>query len=375
MQFIKARRVDQNEDINENTDPEGRLQDLEKAYPRVPKPALWEFLKRQGPHGKFFHCITDLHESTNYCVKSQHSVSSSWNPERGLREGCPTFPVLFNLFHQMVIEIAETKRRQLGNQSRKKVGIEWSWLPGKLPSNNQYGRYNSEAKQTNITMSLFVDDTTILGTKDELEQGCKIIKDVMTSFEEKDNEAKEEKLALGEISSHGNRMLGSWINPKVGAQNRIKRAGHLWGKVRPQLVKSKMSKNQKAVVIQRCVESGLLFDAAVRPWQKRELKNFQQWLDKRYKYTWSYHKEAPLKTMQRTSQNMQKIRNLLGMKSVQWKVVKRSLQRIGRVMRLNDERPTKRTVQGWISLLETVDRQRRKCRNTPQYWRRLLTEA
>ena len=150
----------------------------------------------------------------------------------------------------MVIEIAETKRRQLRNQSRKKIGIEWGWLPGgKLPSSNQYGRYNSEAKQTNITMSLFADDTTILGTKDELEQGCKIIKDVMTSFEEKNNEAKEDKLAFGETSSHGIRMLGSWMNPKVDVQNRIKRAGHLWGKVRPRLVKSKMSNRQKALVV------------------------------------------------------------------------------------------------------------------------------
>ena len=99
-------------------------------------------------------------------------------------------------------------------------------------------------------------------------------------------------------------------------------------------------------------------DAAVRPLQKRELKKLQQWMDKRYRYTWSHHKEAPLNTMQRTSQNMQDIRNLLGRKSVQWKVEKRSLQPIGHVMRLSDERPAKRAVQGWIPLPKTVDRQR-----------------
>ena len=318
----------------------------------------------------------DLHETTTYCVKSQHGVSSSWTPERGLREGCPTSPMLFNLFHQMVIEIAERKRRQLGNQNGQKVGIEWNWLPGgKLPSNNQYGRYNSETQKTNITMSLFADDTTILGTREELPRGCEAIKEVMTSFEEKNNESKEEKLVFGESSSHGIRMLGSWMNPNVDVQNRIKRAGFLWGRVRPRLVKSILSKRQKALVTQTCVESGLLFDAAVRPWQKREMKKLQQWMDKRYRYTWSHHKEAPLRTMQRTGQNMQDIRNLLGIRSVQWKIEKRSLQRIGHVMRLNDDRPVKRAVQGWIPALETTNRSKKKCRNTPQYWRRLVTEA
>ena len=72
---------------------------------------------------------------------------------------------------------------------------------------------------------------------------------------------------------------------------------------------------------------------------------------------------------------MQDIRNLLGIKSVQWKVEKRSLQRIDHVLRLSDERPAKRAVQEWNPLLETVDRQRKIWRNTPQSWRRLITEA
>ena len=44
-------------------------------------------------------------------------------------------------------------------------------------------------------------------------------------------------------------------------------------------------------------------------------------------------------------------------------------------MRLSDDRPAKRAVHGWIPLLETVDRQRKRCINTPQYWRRLILEA
>ena len=87
-------------------------------------------------------------------------------------------------------------------------------------------------------MSLFSDDTTIFRTKEELERGFKANKEVMTSFEEKNNETKEESLVFEETSSHGIRMPGSWKNLKVDVQDRIERARHLWSRVRPRLVKS-----------------------------------------------------------------------------------------------------------------------------------------
>ena len=39
--------------------------------------------------------------------------------------------------------------------------------------------FNSEAKSTTITMSLFADDTTITGMSDEIEEGKQIIEKVM----------------------------------------------------------------------------------------------------------------------------------------------------------------------------------------------------
>ena len=111
-------------------------------------------------------------------------------------------------------------------------------------------------------------------------------------------------------------------------------------------MKSKVSMIQKALVVQTCVESGRVFDAAVIPSQKRELEKLQQVTDKKYRCTWSHQKQAPLKTMQKTSQNMPDIRNFLGKKSVQWKIDKRSLRRFGHVIRLSDDCPAKPAVQG-----------------------------
>ena len=193
-------------------------------------------------------------------------------------------------------------------------------------------------------MSLFADNTTILGRADEIEQGSTCIKRIMEAFEERNNVAKE-VVNFGDDNSANVRMLGCWLDPKVDVQNRIKRAGKLWARVRPQLVNSKMTKRQ-ALVVQTCVESGLLFDVATRSWQKGENK-LQQWIDRRYRYVWGHKKEPPLKTMQRVQKNMQDVRSSLGVKSIHWKVELRSLQRIGYVMRMSNDRPTKKAILVW----------------------------
>ena len=108
---LRKRREQQNLPIEESTDPTATLLDLRKAYPRVNKPALWEMLRRYGMDGSFLNSLMDLHEATKYRVKGMEGESDEWTPERGLREGCSTSPCLFNIFHQVVMRIAEIEKR------------------------------------------------------------------------------------------------------------------------------------------------------------------------------------------------------------------------------------------------------------------------
>ena len=64
------------------------------------------------------------------------------------------------------------------------MGIAWNWIDNdKIPSSQQTDKFNSEAKRTHFSISLFADDTTVLGTAEAMEQGCQAIKETMQEFE------------------------------------------------------------------------------------------------------------------------------------------------------------------------------------------------
>ena len=353
--------------------PEARLLDLRKAYPRVSKPALWSLLERYGLGGKALEAIVGLHETTEYQVRGRgrEGFSEGWVPARGLREGCATSPVLFNIFHQAVMRQAEEARCREGE-----VGVGWRWVPGgSFAGAGNWEKECSEAKEVRVRLVLFADDTTIVGEKGELGRGVDRMKEVMGRWEEKNNEDKEEKVEFGTEEGGKVRILGSWIGGKEDVNNRIRKAGGLWCKVKAKLKGSRLSRRCQARIVEACVESALLFDSGVRAWDKSELKRLQSFVDKCYRYVWSSRREQPLRRMQELHVNMWDLRSMLGVKSVRWKVEKRVYERIGHVVRMSDERMVKAVILGWYEGLEGEAKMAGRKKKTVLYWKRLLREA
>ena len=121
-------------------------------------------------------------------------------------------------------------------------------------------------------------------------------------------------------------------------RNRIKKAGMLWG--------SRLSKRWRGSIVQACVESSLLYDCQARMWYKRDVNKLQRWMVKCYRYVWSDRNGEPLRQMAERHENMTDVRQRLGIKPVEWKIEIRVVERIGHVMRMENDRLTKAVVLG-----------------------------
>ena len=60
----------------------------------------------------FLRLVQDLHESTEYEVRGKEGNLDPWVLERGLTEGCPSSPGLFNVYHQAPMRLAKKERKK-----------------------------------------------------------------------------------------------------------------------------------------------------------------------------------------------------------------------------------------------------------------------
>ena len=93
-----------------------------------------------------------------------------------------------------------------------------------------------------MELSLFADDTTIMGEAGKIQQGVDEVKATMSKYKEQNNEDKEEELVFGSEEGTEIRLLGSWIGAEADLRNRKRRAGALWCKVKAQLKHTRLSK-------------------------------------------------------------------------------------------------------------------------------------
>ena len=77
--------------------------DLEKAYDRVDRDAMWNVLRLYGIGGRLLRGVKSLYVGSKACVRVGNEVSE-WFPVRvGLRQGCVMSPWLFNLYIDGVV--------------------------------------------------------------------------------------------------------------------------------------------------------------------------------------------------------------------------------------------------------------------------------
>ena len=88
--------------------------DLEKAYDRVDREAMWEVMRIYGIGGRVLRGIMSFYNEGRACVRVGQKVSDSFEVKIGLRQGCVMSPWLFNMFMDGVVREVYVRANQAG---------------------------------------------------------------------------------------------------------------------------------------------------------------------------------------------------------------------------------------------------------------------
>ena len=98
---------------------------IEKTSPRVCRGALWDLLFTWGCDPSLLRVVQVLHGGASFWVRVHGGLSKVFVLERGVREGCPSSPVLFNIYHAAVMIVVRARRKEAALHGQMDEGIDW----------------------------------------------------------------------------------------------------------------------------------------------------------------------------------------------------------------------------------------------------------
>ena len=105
--------------------------DLEKAYDRVDREAMWRVLGMYGINGQLLKAVQSLYENSEAYVRVCREEGEWFEVGVGLRQGCVMSPWLFNLFMDAVMKEIREKAGDVGVtlwDERRNVKWKVDWL-------------------------------------------------------------------------------------------------------------------------------------------------------------------------------------------------------------------------------------------------------
>lgn len=104
--------------------------DFQKAYDMVPHEALFRKLDIVGVRGRFINFLRGLYKDSIVVVKTcDGSCSEPFSLLRGLRQGCPMSPILFDIFINDIFAECDEHGVYVPTTNAGKRG----WLPNRIP--------------------------------------------------------------------------------------------------------------------------------------------------------------------------------------------------------------------------------------------------
>ena len=150
--------------------------DLDKAYDRVWRTGLWEALKQYGVEGRLLKAVQGLYKDSEATVKVGEEMTDWFEVQRGVRQGCPMSPWLFNIYLDRVLKEA-------------------------LP----LFRGGAGLNNCQIQVTMFADDTVLLAeSEEELKWNVEKLHEAMKKHKLKVNWSKSNTMVFSRVPTECN---------------------------------------------------------------------------------------------------------------------------------------------------------------------------
>ena len=348
------------------------LFDIEKAYPRVCRDALWWLMAHFGADARFIRVCRALHEHTAVSVRVHGGQSSLYTTDRGLREWCPSSPPLFNVYHHAVMMVFRHRRADAAESSGMTPGLPWTVrVNGKLKKRPKeraaLGVDMLDVVQTVIGDFGFADDTGLVATAQEAPQAERIWIETMRDCEQRHNHSKTEKLMLasggrsrmevmheGEVENarHVGARLQDDANTGEETKERVSAlrakvvvvaTAWCWGTKRRRKPGEHLSLCTRAQVMRAVTEPCIMVFCKTRKWSTANvaaLRKIQNYAIRRV-----FQVTIPMMELYHISH--ERMRQAVGWPTVNALVRRATLMWLGHVARMGCGRLPKRALFGW----------------------------
>ena len=112
-------------------------------------------------------------------------------------------------------------------------------------------------------------------------------------------------------------------------------------------MKRRLSRKTQAAIVETDAESSVLFDYSIRSWRICEVTKLQRVVDEAYRHIWSRKNKGPTtQQIEKEDVNMFGVRKILNVASLRSNIEKRSFQRIGHILRMDNSRATTQVALG-----------------------------
>ena len=264
------------------------LMDIKKAYPNAPRKLCWAVLAKLGVPEPMLRILQGLHETTRYVVRTKAGDSQPYTLARGLREGCPSSCVIYNIFHNVCLKKIMTHPHVNGITYTSDAS---RLLCRGVPT-------GPDVRQITTKVAGFADDTSAPTRMTEYQQVETAIISTMASFGEHVHPGKTERLRAGpwdQVLPDGFmravRLLGAWLDCDGGGrtdtEKRLCAARLVWKKVFRQLPRLDLSMRVSGRVVESTVIACLLYGSEVRCFTAEEVRSYQVFVNRIVRHiTW-----------------------------------------------------------------------------------------